>query len=567
MKKLSSRGLQILTLAVAAIPNWASAKGNLADDLIGNLYAMKSVYEATYAPADWKEKFTNYSLNQEFEKAVAAARSNPNLSYADTRLILKNIIYAMRDYHVSISFIATESATLPFTVRSSGDKYYLVYIDRSKLPAENFPFQVGDELVEFGGKPTAEAVNEVQAQFIENVAGTDRATAETRLTNRTAARGLLIPQGPINLAIKKRGASSISKHQLLWDYVPEKVSPRRSLKYSALSIPDEPAKVQTSALLKPVMSVSVDPSSNLDNPYALGTRKSFVPNLGSKVWESGDSNYFDAYIYQAPDRRLIGYIRIASYSTPDYMKATSDFRKIIERFEGSTDALVIDQVNNPGGSVFYLYTLVSMLSDQPMKTPRHRMAITQADVFEALDTIEKLKDVKNDEDAKKALPIAENHGYPSTYEFAQFTLSYSRFIVSEWNAGRKLSEPYWIAGVDQINPDPTHYTKPILLLTNPLDYSGGDFFPAILQDNKRVTIMGTRTAGAGGYVVNAQIPNTLGINFFRVTQSIAERVDGNPIENLGVTPDLPYEMTAEDYTGNYAPYVKAVQNAVIGLIK
>ena len=193
------------------------------------------------------------------------------------------------------------------------------------------------------------------------------------------------------------------------------------------------------------------------------------------------------------------------------------------------------------------------------------MAITQADVFSALPQIDQLTAVKNDADAQKAFAPTDTDGYPASYEFAQFNLSYARFLVSEWNAGRKLTTPYWIAGVDHINPAATHYTKPILLLTNHLDFSGGDFFPATMQDNKRVTILGSRTAGAGGYVADIQVPNNIGVDKFRSTESIAERVNLNPIENLGVTPDIQYEMTADDFANNYASYVKTVQTAVSAL--
>ena len=82
------------------------AKENLADDLVGNLYTMKSVYQAAYAPADWKRRFANYDLHLELENALSAARGNPELNFGYTRLILKDFVYAMRDYHVSISFLS-----------------------------------------------------------------------------------------------------------------------------------------------------------------------------------------------------------------------------------------------------------------------------------------------------------------------------------------------------------------------------------------------------------------------------------------------------------------------------
>src|SRR5271168_4329078 len=114
----------IIAGALAASQSFAAtgpATGDttLADDLIGNLYVMRSVYKAEYAPADWKAKYANYSLDTEFNKALAAIQANPNLTIAQSRTILKNFIYAMKDYHTSISFVSTESATLPLTIKGT----------------------------------------------------------------------------------------------------------------------------------------------------------------------------------------------------------------------------------------------------------------------------------------------------------------------------------------------------------------------------------------------------------------------------------------------------------------
>lgn len=553
--------LSVLSLS-ASRP--ALADDTLADDLLGNLYAMRGVYRAKYAPAAWKLRISGYDLNTEFTKASDAVSRNPKLTIADSRPILKNFIYAMKDYHTSISFTATEAASLPFTVRGAGDRLFIVDIDRNKLPEATFPFHVGDELITFGNKTAAQAVADVQAETPANVPSTDRAIAEINLTRRRAARGLNVPSGPITIGILAKGETRVRRTQLLWDYVPESIFPRGSLAggFQVASILDA---TQSSSLLRPRMDVDLVDASPMASPFDVGARRTFTPALGTKSWESADDSTFHAYIFVGEGGKKVGYLRLPSYGTGDYTKAVADFAANIARFETETDALVIDQVNNPGGSVFYLYALASMLSDQPLTTPRHRMAVTQADVIEALDTIRQLKDVKNDEDARKVLSPDDMNGYPTSYEFARFTLAYAQFLVDEWNAGRKLTRPYWIAGVDHINPAPVHYTKPILLLTNALDFSGGDFFPAILQDNKRVTIMGTRTAGAGGYVGDVKIPNNVGIESFRVTMSIAERADGNPIENLGITPDINYELSADDFQNNFAPYVSAIRAAVAGL--
>lgn len=551
-----------LTLSTGA----ACALTPLQQTLNDNLDFMHGVYKSMYAPADWKKSYANWDLDEQIALAKQKGESNPDLTFVQARDIVKGFIDSMRDYHVSIGFHATEKSSLPFVVRGVGEKIFIVYVDRSKLSETDFPFHAGDELVTFGGIPAIQAVTDLQAQTTANVPETDRALAEMELTKRSAARAMKVPQGAIVVGVRPKGSTKVTNTQLIWDYTPE-VMEEPSLSFSEAPIL---SSAPSSSLLRPMMNADfswMKNAKNSETPYDLGSRKTFTPSLGTKIWESDASNPFHAYIFKGEDRRLLGYIRLPSYVPKNTVEAVEAFGKIMNMFETATDGLVIDQVNNPGGSVFYLYTLVSMLTDQAIATPKHEMSLSQDEVLQAYNSLQELKDLKTDDDVKALFPTGIE-GYPASYETLQFVRSYLQFLIDEWNAGRKRTRPYWIDGVDHINPNPTaHYTKPVLLLVNALDFSGGDFFPAILQDNKRVTILGERTSGAGGYVNNVSYPNHLGISHIRVTESLAHRIDDNPIENLGVRPDIEYRMTEEDLTNNYAPYVKKIQETINGMVR
>lgn len=314
------------------------------------------------------------------------------------------------------------------------------------------------------------------------------------------------------------------------------------------------------------MDESHELSKKDESPFTLGAKKSFVPKLGKIWWSNDDKKFWNAYIFETPNHQLVGYLRIPHFIDTE-KSAIDELKEIIQILEERTEALVIDQVNNPGGLAFYMYAIASLLTDQALQTPKHRMAITHEDVYTAINMIPLLELIDSDSSAEGFFGD-EMDGYPISYQFTQYWLEFCRFIEEQWNSGKKFTDPYHIYGVDHVNPNPiVHYTKPILCLINELDFSCADFLPAILQDNKRAKIMGTQTSGAGGYVLSNFIKSRFGIAGFGITGSIASRPDQNPIENLGVTPDINYELTPEDYQGGFQDYKQAVLDALNNLLK
>lgn len=547
------------------------SNANDREQMVQNLDVISNSFSVQYAPTEWKREYAEWDLDIEINKAKELVYTTDPLSVKDFQRIVLGFFKSAKDYHVGVSFFSTESASLPFKVKSANGKYFFTYVDHTKLSPAVFPFNPGDELVAFDGKPVKDVVADLKNSYVGNISElTDKSMAEILLTSRVGALGHEVPNGPVSITVKPMGKNSLSKYQLIWEYYPEKVISK--------GVGDFTKKPEATPVLNPIVDALM--AKEMTVPFykalkkqelpkteedlsSLGSRKSFIPFLGKLWWVSDENSPFHAYIYETEDRSFIGYVRIPHYQGGEY--EVQEFAAIMQLFEDRTDALIIDQVNNPGGSLFYLYSLASTLTDQPLYTPKHRISISQADVMEAVKIIPLLEEVKSDSDAIALL--GDNlGGTPITFQMAQFMLNYFRFIVSEWNAGKTLTAPYYLYGIDQINPHPSaQYTKPILLLTNELDFSGGDFFPAILQDNKRVTILGERTAGAGGFVAGCYHPNHFGIAGYSYTASIAERIDNNPIENLGIQPDIQYSITEDDLCYYYYDYIQVIHQAVHSL--
>ncbi|WFU71459.1 S41 family peptidase [Bradyrhizobium sp. CB2312] len=112
-----------------------------------------------------------------------------------------------------------------------------------------------------------------------------------------------------------------------------------------------------------------------------------------------------------------------------------------------------------------------------------------------------------------------------------------------------------------IAPAPNHYTKKVVVAVNENSFSAAEFLAAIMQDNHQAIIFGQRTGGAGGLVRSVELSpdfKKAGISDFKLTWTLAWRSSGSPIEDLGVTPDIFYNITVDDLRSGYVGYREAL---------
>ena len=544
---------------------------------ISTLDFIAQTFSGHYAPIDWKREHFTVELAAVKAKALRKIeRGSPVLSTREYQNVIADLVAGLKDYHVGIQFFSTEQAMMPFSIMEAKGKYFVTFIDPRVAAA--VPFKVGDEILEFDGQITGEAMKELLGSMSRNVLRTDKTRATMKLTRRSRQAGDKVPNGIAR--IKYAGRDNVlHTTELPWihmtELVPEDTPARDGGQLLQGFDPFDPnsrpvieeRRIQHPALdaIKKIMPNMLNPTAALlqrgaddpmaADPFAIGGKDSFVPYLGEVLFALPEQLPIKAYIYKDEKGRHIGYIRISDYVQPEMVAEI--FGKIIEVFEAKTDALVIDQVNNPGGSVFYLYALLSRLSSKPLSVPTHRVLTGEEEAMQMAPILALEDQVTSDALAQQILGPSMG-GLPTTLKLFKKIAGYARFIISELRAGRRLTNQVAMMGVDEIDPHPTQvYTKPIQVLVNELDFSSADFFPAILQDNGRAQIFGTRTSGAGGAVRQMQFPNQFGIAMISYTWSIAMRMIGQVIENLGIKPDKPYALTPNDLRNNFEDYKKA----------
>lgn len=552
------------TCAVCVISLSASIQEQQSKErMIAELQTLRNVYDAGYAPGVWKKALYGYDLDNEFEKAKNDVLETHSLLTKDFQKIIKKFVSQMRDYHVNVLFHSTEKAYLPFTVKGAQGKYFINWIDAEALPRSGRSFEVGDEIVQWGNEPIQEVIDALITDMGEGSnRETDIGLACMILTTRLGASGSDVPQGTFPITVRSAATSNVVKTEITWQYFEEGVfNPLNAIEVTVRSFPQ---KNKFHDRFNNLFSDLHLEYAKVEKESILGSRKSFLPPLGPIVWSNETNSEeerspFYAYIYSLPnpidsnEKMNVGYVRI-----PHYLFLESDTEKlgqILETMINQTDALVIDQLHNGGGFANFLHDVLSMLTSSPLTIPRHRFKITQRDAQEAYVLLQEIKALEGNQGKEDYLKELLKYQEKST------------IILNEWNQGITLTSPLAVFGEDTLQPhSKRQYTKPLIVLVDEMDFSCADFFPAILQDNQRALIFGKKTAGAGGFVMNMAFPNRYGIDSFSYTMSIAERPTGEKIEDLGVNPDVSYEITPEDIQNGYKGYIEALNRTVFDII-
>lgn len=566
-------------LALACLwlmPAWCHANQEAEKQkMAAELDIIKHSFEVKYAPSDWKKSYIGWDLEAQIELAKDKVFKQKSITTKDFQYILRDFINSTQDHHTKVNFYSTEKAYLPFRVHEVNGKYIVTWIRKGldqiaeDNPSDeliaflNMPLQTGDEIIEMNGKPVHEVVEDIKIKYLgHSKAGTHQRIAEMLLTARLAAMGMDVPSGPVSLTVRHGQAKKPSKYYLEWFYSAEQINnwllPQNGDAYSRNSNPFLQRQMWTPYhdLLKGAYQGGpVEDEDEHPNDSPMGAILSVLPTLGKIQWESSSTN-FDAYVFEAPDHRPIGFLRIPHYLGSE--QHCEDLEQIIDHLENHSEALIIDQMNNPGGSFFYMWAILSMLTSKPMDGIQERLTLTQEDVARAFKNLLFFETIESEQDIEEKFQ-KDLEGYSLSLDVVEGLVSHCNFVIDQWKAGKLYSDPEPIFGQEKIYPNPrANYTHPILILVNNLVFSCGDIVPAILQDNKRAKVMGMATAGAGGCVINVQYYNRFGIDKLNLTGSMCYRRNQKPLENLGVTPDIICPFTVRDLTDNYSDFVKAI---------
>ena len=572
--------LLILSLSITSVRGQEALTTDQRKQDVAQLAAM---YAKQYGPYEWKRDTIGFDLYR-LTPWLQRVQHTDDLDFQE---VLIDYVASLNDAHASVSFPSTFSASLGFTVDIFDGAVLVDSVNRAQLPATQYPFEVGDELVAFDGEPVASVIASLRKYIVSaNQRSTDRGAAHFIATRFQQ----IMPHAPslgdaAVVSIRLAATGAVHTYVIPWlktgigvesqGPVP---SPRRGNGRIFLSTDAESPLVPgigpslfgiaETAPIDNTLPAYMEPIRPLLNASAakfrairgLGARApiyapppGFVQRLGTQP-----SHFFFSGTFVA-NGVSIGLLRIPSMQPPNTALALQQLDQEVAFFNANTDVLIVDVMRNLGGFVQISEAFAQRLIPVPFQTVGFEIRATANWVASFASR----------------LTLAQQSGAPP--EIVQNLRNNFEEVLSAYNEERGRSAPVSLNATGSLTLAPAAgaYTKPLMVLVDEFSASSADMFAAIIQDNHRGTIFGMRTMGAGGSVVSNFDCATFTESLCSITVSLMNRgtIVSTPdfppapyIENIGVRPDVVVDyMTRANLMGAGAPFVQAFTQAAVTL--
>jgi len=546
-----------ITLATFLAPT--ASKASSLSEARSVLGISHSVFLNQYAPLKWKQQTINLDLESSYN--LALNQLHEDMSIRDFHGVLNQYLASTKDAHVVANYIDNEQSKLPFVLHKIGHRFYINEF-RGIWRPDYAPMNIGDEVLSIGG----ESIQKLYQEQLDALGGFADPYYQALATSFVTYQfGYLseTSKGFVNIEFIDYRTGQKKMTNTSWIHTVDKFKfGNKTLNnYQKLYTNNHSEHINDEVFYAPQSLQQSGAGENFYGSGLPGARKSLISYMGAPYNESSYEGFFHSYTYLDKQKRSIGVIRIPSYRPQDPISAIVEFRDKINFFQKNTDALIIDQLSNQGGYLFFMYSILSVLTDRPLDLPKHKVALSSKYIETIFSFKQKLNKISTVDQLRDEFTVAVEKGLHIDMSLKETALDFSNQILKNYNENKKISDPVALWGFNKIKPDPSvQYNKPIVVLINELNMSGGDFLPAILKDNKRAFIFGKKTFGAGGVVKQFSVPNSLGLRSISYTTSLAIRSNGEIIENKGVKPDFSYNIKVEDIRTGFELYKKALGN-------
>jgi hypothetical protein len=247
----------------------------------------------------------------------------------------------------------------------------------------------------------------------------------------------------------------------------------------------------------------------------------------------------------------VGYIKIIKFSLEDHVSTTdfiNEFLRLIMQLPKR--GLIIDVRGNGGGRIPAAECLLQLLTPKKIMPEPYQFISSPL----TIDMTRRINDLKS------------------------WALSLSQSVTT----GSTFSQGFPITNINIANNLGQQYHGPVVLITDALCYSATDLFAAGFQDHQIGPIIGVdENTGAGGanvwkyndlngYLIGTKyelkaLPLDTSMRVSIRRNMRVGKFAGTPVEDLGITPDIVYDITRRDLLEDSFDLIKYASEILAGM--